>query len=108
VSDSIPWADPGGAGGADPFQAENAIFIEECNFQTKIFPRKGTRSLHKTTHFPQKKSCFFATRKDMESQMPGKCILALEFSNSETPSGAQSHPLHTAPIHSALHSWLLQ
>jgi hypothetical protein len=28
------------------FLAESALFVEECNFQSKIFPRKGTRSLH--------------------------------------------------------------
>jgi hypothetical protein len=62
------------------------------------FSREGTRSLHKTKLFPQKrhsfiaqispenslvhctkpKIYFFATRKDVESsQMPGKRILAL-------------------------------
>jgi hypothetical protein len=38
------------------FPAESALFLEESNFQTKIFPRKGTRSLHKTKQiFPRKK-----------------------------------------------------
>jgi hypothetical protein len=36
------WADPGEG---VPF------FVEGCNFQTKIFPRKGTRSLHKNKIF---------------------------------------------------------
>jgi hypothetical protein len=62
-----------------PFRLKVPFFVEGCNFQTKIFPRKGTRSLHKP--------CFFATRKDVESytQMPGKRILALEFSNRRSP-----------------------
>jgi hypothetical protein len=59
-----------------PFRPKVPFFVEGCNFQTKIFPRKGTRSLHKNNIFPR-------TGKDMESyaQMPGKRILALEFSN---------------------------
>jgi hypothetical protein len=62
--DTLPWADPGAAGGAHPlpvesafFSAESALFVEECNIQTKI--GKGTRSLHKTQHFPQKKTLLF-------------------------------------------------
>jgi hypothetical protein len=77
-----------------PLPTESALFCrEECNFQTKIclrkgtrslalhktkiFPRKGTCSSHKTKNFPQKKNAFLATRKDVESytQMPGKRIL---------------------------------
>jgi hypothetical protein len=30
-----------------------------CLYLTKSFPRKGTRSLHKTKNFPQKKNLFF-------------------------------------------------
>jgi hypothetical protein len=129
----------GSRGVRTPLPAESALFVEECNFQTKNFtqkkhsfiaqnqnfPRKGTRSLHKTKIFPRKDTrslhktkifprkgtrslhktqfsqkrhsfiaqnqkfspektpCIFATRKDVESysQMPGKRILALEFSN---------------------------
>jgi hypothetical protein len=40
------------------FPAEGAFFIEEWNFQTKIFPRKGTRSLYKTKFFPRIKILF--------------------------------------------------
>jgi hypothetical protein len=50
-----------GAGGAHPlpaksalFLAESVLFVEECNFQNIIFPRKRTRSLHKTKIFPRK------------------------------------------------------
>jgi hypothetical protein len=35
------------------FPAECALFLEECNFQTKISPRKTTRSLHKTKLLPR-------------------------------------------------------
>jgi hypothetical protein len=68
-----------------PFRPKVPFFVEGCNFQTKILPRKGTRSLHNNKIFPRnpEKPCFFATRKDVESytQMSGKRILALEFSN---------------------------
>jgi hypothetical protein len=82
-----------------PLPTESALFCRRVQFSNQSFPqkrhsfiaqkqnfpqnpRKGTRSLHKTKNIPQKKTCFFATRKDVESytQMPGKRILALEFS----------------------------
>jgi hypothetical protein len=69
-----------------PFPAKSALFIDGCNFQC-VSP---CSSKHLKRHsfiaqnqkfFPDKK-WFFATRKDVESysQMPGKRILALEFS----------------------------
>jgi hypothetical protein len=65
--------------------------------------------------FSPEKKCFFATRKDMEfySQMTGKRILALEFSNFQTPdpalSFASSGPFFTGctPSAPATHCWLL-
>jgi hypothetical protein len=84
-----------------PFRPNVPFFVEECNFQTKLFRRKGTRSLHKTKMFPRKgtrslhktkiflqKKSFFATRKNVESysQMPGKRISALEISKSRPRS----------------------
>jgi hypothetical protein len=44
----------GSRGCAPPFRPKVPFFVEECNIQTKIFTRKGTRSLHKTKIFPRK------------------------------------------------------
>jgi hypothetical protein len=71
----------GGAGGETPKKA-----LVHCTKQ-KFSAEKALQSL-----IAQNQKCFFATRKDVESysQMPGKCILALEFSNflGEAPLGA--------------------
>jgi hypothetical protein len=80
------------------FPAESALFVDECNFQCLSPVARNTYKGHsfiaQNQNFPQKKalanctkpkifSRFFATRKDVESysQMPGKRMLALEFSN---------------------------
>jgi hypothetical protein len=89
-----------GAGGAHSLPAESALFCRRVQFsnhnfpqkrhsfiaQKQNFPQKPSKALVHCTKpniFPRKKNAFFATRKDVESytQMPGKCILALEFSN---------------------------
>jgi hypothetical protein len=86
-----------GTGGAHPLPAESALFVEECNYQNKIFPRKSARSLHKNKFSPEKAllHCTILKfspeiRKDVEyySQMPGKRIL--EFSRSFAPSALAS------------------
>jgi hypothetical protein len=67
------------------FPAESALFPAESALFCRIFPRKGTRSFiaQNQKFSPEKKYAFLATSKDVESysQMPGKRILALEFSN---------------------------
>jgi hypothetical protein len=80
------WVDPGGwvQGVRTTFRPKMPLF----NFQTKIFPRKGTHSfIAQNPIFSPEKKCFFATRKDVESytQMPGKCILALFVCRSPLP-----------------------
>jgi hypothetical protein len=83
-----------------PLPAESALFCRRVLFSNQNFPQKRHSFIAQKPNFPQKirslvhctkpkffprkkPSCFFATRKDMESyiQMPGKRILALEFSN---------------------------
>jgi hypothetical protein len=80
-----------------PLPAKSALFVEECKFQTNNFPQKRHSFIAQNQNFPHEshlfiaqnpkfshnKVIFFANRKDVESysQMPGKCILALEFSN---------------------------
>jgi hypothetical protein len=63
-----------GAGGAHPSQPKVPFFVEECNFQTKIFlqalvhytktkfsPEKALVHCTKPKIFPRKNPAFFAT-----------------------------------------------
>jgi hypothetical protein len=94
-----------------PLPAESALFrpkvpffVEECNFQCLSLlletPKKALVHCTKPKIFSRKKNAFFATRKDVEtySQMPGKCILALEFSSFSQGSLSGTAPLPCVPF----------
>jgi hypothetical protein len=80
-----------------PLPAESAIFVEGCNFQTKIFPRKGTRSLQKKLFFPRNpEKAHRSLHKTKVS--PGKRILALEFSNFSGGTPPRYRNSGSAPV----------
>jgi hypothetical protein len=64
-----------------------ALFCRSVQFSNQNFPQKRHSFIAQNQNFPQKKNYFLATRKDVESytQIPGKHILALEFSNFSGP-----------------------
>jgi hypothetical protein len=76
------WVDPGGAHPL-PSRVQFSMFVPllletpkkalgHCT-TPKLFPRKGTRSLHKTKIFYRKKNAFLQLGNNVESysQMPG-------------------------------------
>jgi hypothetical protein len=57
----------------------------------KFSPEKALVNCTKPNIFLQKKKCFFATRKDVESYSQENAYLALEFSNSDPRTVKMAH-----------------
>jgi hypothetical protein len=72
-----------GCRGTHPLSGRKNAIFNVCPLVARNTYKKALVHCTKPTIFSRKRKCFFATRKDVEyySQMPGKRILALEFSN---------------------------